>query len=107
LNPVLNFAEFRVGHNQPINVTPRCPKADIDIAGFYATYKDRKCLTDPAGSWTAIASLAIFAYSTNYLVNVKASIIVDVEPSSLAKNAPSTATAAALPKMSRPTQCRI
>jgi transposase len=38
-------------------------------------------LTDPAASWTAIAGPGIFAYSTNYLVDVKAGIIVDVEPS--------------------------
>lgn len=38
-------------------------------------------LTDPAASWTATAGPAFFAYSTNYLVDVKAGIIVDVEPS--------------------------
>jgi transposase len=38
-------------------------------------------LTDPSASWTAIAGPAMFAYSTNYLVDVKAGIIVDVEPS--------------------------
>jgi hypothetical protein len=38
-------------------------------------------LTDPAASWTATAGPAFFAYSTNYLVDVKAGIIVDVESS--------------------------
>lgn len=38
-------------------------------------------LTDPGASWTASAGPAFFAYSTNYLVDVKAGIIVDVEPS--------------------------
>jgi transposase len=38
-------------------------------------------LTDPAASWTAVTGPALFAYSTNYLVDVKAGIIVDVEPS--------------------------
>jgi transposase len=39
-------------------------------------------LTDPAASWTAATGRAIFAYSTNYLVDVKAGVIVDVEASS-------------------------
>ncbi|HEV2608802.1 MAG TPA: IS1182 family transposase [Noviherbaspirillum sp.] len=39
-------------------------------------------LTDPCASWTATAGPAFFAYSTNYLVDVKAGVIVDVEPSS-------------------------
>lgn len=38
-------------------------------------------LTDPGASWTASAGPAFFAYSTNYLVDVKAGIIIDVEPS--------------------------
>lgn len=38
-------------------------------------------LTDPAASWTATAEPTFFAYLTNYLVDVKAGIIVDVEPS--------------------------
>lgn len=38
-------------------------------------------LTDPAASWSAASGPAFFAYSTNYLIDVKAGIIVDVEPS--------------------------
>ena len=49
-------------------------------------------LTDPAASWTAIAGPGIFAYSTNYLVDVKAGIIVDVEPSSCNHAAEANAT---------------
>jgi transposase len=36
-------------------------------------------LTDPAASWTAAAGRAFFAYSTNYLVDLSAGIIVDVQ----------------------------
>lgn len=49
-------------------------------------------LTDPAASWTAVAGPAFFAYSTNYLVDVKDGIIVDVEPSSSTHAAESQAT---------------
>ncbi|KRB67718.1 IS1182 family transposase [Noviherbaspirillum sp. Root189] len=49
-------------------------------------------LTDPATSWTAIAGPGMFAYSTNYLVDVKAGIIVDVEPSSSNHAAEANAT---------------
>ncbi|NEX60189.1 transposase [Noviherbaspirillum galbum] len=49
-------------------------------------------LTDPAASWTATAGPAFFAYSTNYLVDVKHGIIVDVEPSSSSHAAESRAT---------------
>ena len=38
-------------------------------------------LTDPQARWTAApGGPAFFAYSTNYLVDVKDGIIVDVEP---------------------------
>jgi hypothetical protein len=37
-------------------------------------------LTDPAARWTAApGGPAFFAYSTNYLIDVKAGVIVDVE----------------------------
>jgi transposase len=49
-------------------------------------------LTDPAASWTAVAGPAFFAYSTNYLIDVKAGVIVDVEPSSSTHAAESKAT---------------
>ena len=35
--------------------------------------------TDPAARWTAVGGPAFYAYSTNYLVDVQAGIIVDVE----------------------------
>ncbi|MDB5794718.1 MAG: transposase [Noviherbaspirillum sp.] len=49
-------------------------------------------LTDPASTWTAIGGPAIFAYSTNYLVDLKAGIIMDVEASSANKSAEVSAT---------------
>ncbi len=40
----------------------------------------RLSLTDPAASWTAAkGGLPFFAYSTNYLIDLQAGIIVDVE----------------------------
>lgn len=50
-------------------------------------------LTDPAASWTAAAGgFPFFAYSTNYLVDLKAGIIVDVEASAVSKTAEAEAT---------------
>ena len=40
-------------------------------------------LTDPAASWTTRGGPAFFAYSTNYLIDLKAGIIVDVEASAV------------------------
>lgn len=45
----------------------------------------RISLTDPASTWTAAAGPAIFAYSTNYLIDLKAGLIVDVEASAVNK----------------------
>lgn len=50
-------------------------------------------LTDPAATWTAApGGPAFYAYSTNYLIDLKAGIIVDVEPSSVNKAAEVRAT---------------
>lgn len=50
-------------------------------------------LTDPAASWTAAAGgFPFFAYSTHYLVELKAGIIVDVEASAVSKTAEAEAT---------------
>jgi transposase len=49
-------------------------------------------LTDPAASWTAAHGPAFFAYSTNYLIDLKAGIIVDVEASAVNKAAEANAT---------------
>jgi IS5 family transposase len=53
----------------------------------------RISLTDPASTWTAAAGgPAIFAYSTNYLIDLKAGVIVDVEASAVSKSAEVEAT---------------
>ena len=52
----------------------------------------RISLTDPASTWTAAAGPAIFAYSTNYLIDLKAGLIVDVEASAVNKTAEVEAT---------------
>lgn len=50
-------------------------------------------LTDPAATWTAApGGPAFFAYSTNYLIDLKAGIIVDVEASAVNKTAEVEAT---------------
>jgi hypothetical protein len=49
-------------------------------------------LTDPSATWTAAAGPAFFAYSTNYLIDLKAGVIVDVEASSVTKTAEVEAT---------------
>jgi transposase len=50
-------------------------------------------LTDPAASWTcAPGGPAFFAYSTNYLVDLKAGIILDVQASAVNKAAEVEAT---------------
>ena len=50
-------------------------------------------MTDPASSWTAApGGPAFFAYSTNYLIDLEAGIIVDVEASSVSKSAEVDAT---------------
>ena len=50
-------------------------------------------LTDPSATWTGAAGgPAFFAYSTNYLVDLEAGIIVDVESSAVNKTAEVEAT---------------
>lgn len=56
--------------------------------------------TDPSSSWTAApAGPAVFAYSTNYLVDLQAGIVVDVEASSVNKAAEVDATKAMLERV--------
>lgn len=50
-------------------------------------------LTDPSATWTGAAGgPAFFAYSTNYLIDLDAGIIVDVEASTVSRNAEVEAT---------------
>jgi transposase len=55
----------------------------IDADGRPETLRKNISVTDPAAEWTcAPGGPAFFAYSTNYLVDVRAGVIVDVEASS-------------------------
>jgi transposase len=56
-------------------------------------------LTDPGSTWTAAGGPAFFAYSTNYLVDLKAGMIVDVEASAVNKTAEVNATKAMLERV--------
>jgi len=50
-------------------------------------------MSDPSATWTgATGGPAFFAYCTNYLIDLKAGIIVDVEPSAVNKTAEVEAT---------------
>ena len=49
-------------------------------------------LTDPSSSWTAAHGPAYFAYCTNYLIDLDAGIIMDVEASAVNKTAEVNAT---------------
>jgi hypothetical protein len=52
---------------------------EIDGSNPHADPPKSISLTNPAASWTATVGPAFFAYSINYLVDVKAGIIVDME----------------------------
>lgn len=55
----------------------------LDETGQVGAIPKNISLTDPAARWTAApGSPAFFAYSTNYLIDVNAGIIVDVEATS-------------------------
>jgi IS5 family transposase len=53
--------------------------AALDARGAPGTPAASVSPTDPAARWTAAGGPAFYAYSTNYLVDVQAGIIVDVE----------------------------
>jgi len=53
--------------------------AALDEQGAPATVAAAISPTDPAARFTAVGGPAFYAYSTNYLVDVQAGIIVDVE----------------------------
>lgn len=53
--------------------------AALDAQGEPGTPPASLSPTDPAARWTAVGGPAFYAYSTNYLIDVQAGIIVDVE----------------------------
>jgi hypothetical protein len=57
-------------------------------------------LTDPAATWTAApGGPAFYAYSTNYLIDLKAGIIIDVEATTVNKTAEVQATRAMIERV--------
>jgi transposase len=67
--------------------------AAIEQVNVPGTLPKAISLTDPAASWTAAAGgPAFYAYSTNYLIDLKAGIIVDVEASAVNQAAEVEAT---------------
>ena len=67
--------------------------AALDETNDPGTPRKSISLTDPAASWTAApGGPAFFAYSTNYLIDLQAGIIVDVEASAVNKTAEVDAT---------------
>ncbi len=61
--------------------------AALEEANASATPPKSISLTDPSSSWTAAHGPAYFAYCTNYLIDLDAGIIVDVEVSAVSKSA--------------------
>lgn len=66
--------------------------AALEVANPCGPIQKSISLTDPSSSWTAANGPAYFAYCTNYLIDLEAGIIVDVEASSVNKTAESNAT---------------
>ena len=66
--------------------------ATLDAQGEPATAPASISPTDPAARWTAAGGPAFYAYSTNYLVDVQAGIIVDVEATPAGRTAEVNAT---------------
>lgn len=65
----------------------------LDAAEEERTPPKKVSLTDPASQWTAApGGPAFFAYSTNYLIDTKAGVIVDVEASPAHRTAEVNAT---------------
>jgi transposase len=67
--------------------------AGLQDASAAATTPKNVSLTDPAATWTAApGGPAFYAYSTNYLIDLDAGIIVDVEATAVNKTAEVEAT---------------
>lgn len=67
--------------------------ASLDATTTTGTPPQHISPTDPAARWTAVPGCpAFFGYSTNYLVDVAAGIIVDVEPTPAHRTAEVNAT---------------
>jgi hypothetical protein len=74
--------------------------AGLQQANEAATTPSNVSLTDPAATWTAApGGPAFYAYSTNYLIDLDAGIIVDVEASAVNKTAEVAATRAMIERV--------
>src|ERR1700682_334333 len=66
--------------------------AALDEQGAPVTVPASISPTDPAARWTAVDGPAFYVYSTNYLIDVQAGIIVDVEATPTLRTAEANAT---------------
>ena len=66
--------------------------AALDAQGEPVTVPASISPTDPGARWTAVDGPAFYAYSTNYLIDVQAGIIVDVEATPTLRTAEVNAT---------------
>ena len=66
--------------------------AALDEQGEPVTVPASISPTDPGARWTAVDGPAFYAYSTNYLIDVQAGIIVDVEATPTLRTAEVNAT---------------
>ncbi len=73
--------------------------AALDAQGQPSTAPASISPTDPAARWTAVGGPAFYAYSTNYLVDVQAGIIVDVEATPAWRTAEVNATRAMIERV--------
>src|SRR4051812_40858852 len=74
--------------------------AGLQEANDAVTTAKNVSLTDPAATWTAApGGPAFYAYSTNYLIDLDAGIIVDVEASAVNKTAEVEATRAMIERV--------
>jgi len=74
--------------------------AGLQEASAAATTPKNISLTDPAATWAAApGGPAVYAYSTNYLIDLDAGIIVDVEATAVNKTAEVEATRAMIERV--------
>ena len=74
----------------------------IDADGRPQTMRRNISITDPAAEWTcAPGGPAFFAYSTNYLIDVRAGVIVDVEATSAQRTQEVDATRTMIDRVER------
>ena len=98
-DPQPDLFAFYANHRElTLPEAPRNPPiapATLDDAAFgAATPVVPKFLSpaDPASRWTAAnGGLAFFAYCTNYLIDLKCAVILDVEPTTAVRQAEVTA----------------